>query len=64
VGDGAFSSRSAGSRHGKSGVGRGVMDRVGGVREPNALRGGGIVARSSASGGEGEEISIDNVGDW
>ena len=42
------------------------MDRVGGVREPNAFRGGGIVtrSRSSASGGEGEEISIDNVGDW
>jgi hypothetical protein len=30
------------------------MNRVGGVREPNAFRGGG----------EGEEISIDNVGDW
>jgi len=40
------------------------MDRVGGVREPNAFRGGGIVARSNASGGEGEEISIDNMGDW
>jgi len=40
------------------------MDRVGGVREPNAFRGGGIVTRSIASGGEGEEISIDNVGDW
>jgi hypothetical protein len=40
------------------------MDRVGGVREPNAFRGGGIVTRSGASGGEGEEISIDNVGDW
>jgi len=40
------------------------MDKDGGVREPNAFRGGGIVTRSSASGGEGEEISIDNVGDW
>lgn len=64
MGDGAFSSRSAGSRHGNSGVRRGVIDRVGGVREPNAFRGGGIVTRSSASGGEGEEISIDNVGHW
>lgn len=36
---------------------------VGGVREPKALRGGGIVARSSASGGERKEISIDNSGD-
>ena len=64
MGDGAFSSRSAGSRHGNRGVRRGVVDSVGGVREPNAFRGGGIVTRSRASGGEGEEISIDNMGDW
>lgn len=64
MGDGAFSSRSAGSRHRNRGVRREVIDRVGGVREPNAFRGGGIVTRSRARGGEGEEISIDNMGDW
>jgi hypothetical protein len=41
-----------------------VNVRVGGDDEPKAFKGGGIVARSSSSGGEGEEISIDNIGDW
>jgi hypothetical protein len=63
VGDGAFSSLSAGSSSGNSGVGCRVNERVDDEQEPNAFRGGGIFAMSMASGGEGEEISIDNMGD-
>jgi hypothetical protein len=63
VGDGAFSSRSAGSRRGNSGVRSGVNVNVR-VVEANASKGGGISARcrGEAERGEGgEQISFDNI---
>ena len=63
MGEGAFSSLSAGSRSEKSGVRRGVNASVGDDEDPKAFRGGGMFARSMESGGEGDEISIDNMGD-
>lgn len=63
VGDGAFSSMSAGSICDNVGVRPGVIDKVGGEKQSETFKDGGVSARSSAGGGEGEEISIDNTGD-
>ena len=65
VGEGAFSSRSAGSMSGNSEVRSGVHVRVR-VVEANALKDGGILARTSGDGevegvAEGEQISFDII---